>query len=410
MSTGGPSQGANYAPSGSVGVHTRPDGASALAPPDAGIAAWTTAAARRVLSAWSRLTWMHFGWALCIGAIVGLLFTTSHGVLAVFEVLVSKTSFSSALWESTIAVGVSALVSCLSLCAVSVAEHGDHGQTRAWLRYAFATLAAAGASTAVVHIVSPYVSIAGLIGWYRLRDHFSIDMFLFANWLLFGGLAVFVYVRLRRLQRRQAEFERAELERAGASRNVLRAQLATLQAQVEPAFLFNALSQIEALYDRDIGNAERLLDALIDYLHAVLPTLRGANSTLARETELVSAYLRIVQTRMGSRLEPVFDVPPELAANPFPPMLLLPLIDNALRHGIEPLPLGGRIVVRATASANRLRLDVSDNGLGNATDLREGGGLTALRARLAGLFGQSATLRFSAAQPHGVIASIEVPV
>ena len=228
--------------------------------------------------------------------------------------------------------------------------------------------------------------------------------------LLFGGLAVFVYARLRRLQRRQVEFARAELERADAGRNVLRVQLATLQAQVEPTFLFNALSQLEALCERDSGNAGRLLDALIDYLHAALPMLREHGSTLAHETALLKAYLRIVQTRMGSRLEPVLDVPLELGPIPFPPMLLLPLIDNALRHGIEPLPLGGRIVVRATVSADRLHLDVSDNGLGNATDFREGDGLTALRARLAGLFGQSATLRFSAAQPHGVMASIEVPV
>jgi sensor histidine kinase YesM len=352
---------------------------------------------------------MHFGWALCIGGILGLLFVISHGLRAVFEVLVHNTSFSSVIWESTVVVGVSTMASCLFLCAVSAAELGDHGQARAWLRYAFATFVAAGASTAVVHVLSPFVPIAGLVGWYHLQGRVSIDAFLFANWLLFGGLAVFVYVRLRRLQRRQAEFERAETGRAGASRNVLRAQLAALQAQVEPAFLFNALSQIETIYDRDIGGASRMLDALIAYLHAALPALRGGNSTLAHETELARAYLGVVQLRMGSRLEIVFDVPPELGANPLPPMLLLSLIDNAVRHGIEPLPLGGRIVIRAAATANRMRLDVSDNGVGNAAELREGGSLTALRARLAGLFGQDATLRFSAAQPHGVMASIEVP-
>ncbi len=338
-----------------------------------------------------------------------MLFVISHGLRAVFEVLVHNTSFSSFMWESTVVVGVYMMVSCLFLCAVSAAELGDHGQARAWLRYAFATFVAAGTSTAVVHVLSPFVPIAGLVGWYHLRARVSIDVFVFANWLLLGGLAVFVYVRLRRLQRRQAEFERAELGRAGASRNVLRAQLAALQAQVEPTFLFNALSQIETLYDRDIGSASRMLDALIAYLHAALPALRGGNSTLAHETELARAYLRVVQLRMGSRLELVFDVPPELGANPLPPMLLLPLIDNAVRHGIEPLPLGGRIVIRAAASADRMLLDVSDNGVGNAAELREGDSLTALRARLAGLFGQRATLRFSAAQPHGVMASIEVP-
>jgi hypothetical protein len=215
----------------------------------------------------------------------------------------------------------------LFLCTVSVAEHGDHGRALAWLRYALATLVAAGAATAYVDVLSSHVSIAGLIGWYPSRARFPVNLFLFMNWSLFGGLAVLVYVRVRHLQRRQAEFARAELERADATRNVLRAELATLQAQVEPTFLFNALSQVEALYDRDARHADRLLDALIDYLHAALPTLRGANSTLARETELVDAYLRIVQARMDSQLE-VVDVPHELVQRRFR-RCCSPLIDNA---------------------------------------------------------------------------------
>jgi signal transduction histidine kinase len=389
----------------------RPDDAGGLALPHAGIAVWAMAAARGTLSAWRNLTWRHFSWAVCLGVIGGVLFTVTHGARAVLEVLVGRASWWNVLWESVTAVGVSALVSCLFLCTVSVAEHGDRGRAHGWWRYALATVAAAGASTMAVDVLSSDVSIVALVGWYRPQSRLHTNLFLFANWLLFGGLAVLVYVRILHLQRRQAEFARAELERAGATRDVLRAQLATLQAQVEPTLLFNALSQIEALYDRDVRNGDRLLDALIEYLHAALPTLRSGNSTLANETALAGAYLRIVQARMGSRLEITLDVPSELGANPFPPMLLLPLIDNALRHGIEPSPLGGRIVVCATASAaGRLRLDVSDNGLGNAAELREGGGLTALRERLLGLFGQSATLRFSAGHPHGVVASIEVPV
>ncbi len=385
-----------------------PDGAVA-ALPRADMGHRIEGCARNVRAAWRGITWIQFRWTLAAGAAGGLFFLLSQGRFGVRRLLEHSVSPASAALEIAVALGASIAVAFLILLAVSVAEYGDRGHARAWVRYVVATLAAVAAATALVHSLSPYVPVGGLTGWYPMESQASIDSFVFTNWLLLGGLAVFVYVRLSRARRTQAAFEQAELQRVNASRQVLRSQLAAMQARVEPKFLFNTLGHIEALYERDAASADCMLDDLIAYLRAALPQLRGEDSTLARESELAEAYLRIVQARMGSRLEFTFDIPMALGASRFPPMLLLPLIENAIRHSLEPLPLGGRIEVRAVARASRMCLTVSDNGLGEVAELREGEGLTTLRARLHALFGPEAMISLSTNQPRGVTATIDVP-
>ena len=359
----------------------------------------------QVLNAWRTLTRARLGWTLSIGTIIGVLFIVTNSGRKIGELLRGASSVEGALLECATAISVSAVVAVIFLLGVSVAEAGDRG----WSRYTVATLVCVGASTLFVHIISPYVPVAALTGWYGQRGQESIDGFVFANVLLLGGLATVVYVRLARVRRSEAALAGAEIARAIAGRQVLKAQLASMQAQVEPKFLFNTLELVESLYERDVRHADRVLDDLIDFLRAAMPQLRGAASTLSRECALAEAYLRILCARMGSRLEYAFEVPPELGSAPFPPMLLLPLIDNAIRHGLEPLPLGGRINVHATASAERIRLAVIDNGLGDRNGLREGAGLTALRERLAGLYGADSTFVLSVNEPHGLTATIEVP-
>jgi sensor histidine kinase YesM len=294
--------------------------------------------------------------------------------------------------------------------AVRIAEQGilEPG----WRRYLLAFVGAILASTVLsvgVHtllgVPSRGVVSPELPDWQGALDY---HLSLFSSGLLASGLILLMYVRIQAARRAQANFARAEMERATASRQVLASRLAAMQAQVEPRFLFNTLAQVEALYDRDPRNADRLLDDLIAYLRAALPQLRREGSTLGRETELAEAYLHIMQVRMGSRLEFGFDIPQESADANFPPMMLLPLIDNALRHGLEPLPLGGRIEVRARCEGQRVRLTVADNGVGHANELVEGTGLATLRERLHGLYGQDAGLAISSAAPQGIEATIDV--
>ncbi len=329
---------------------------------------------RQVQTAWRTLNRARLGWTLSIGTIIGVLFIVTNSSRKIGDLLRGASSVEVAIFECAIAISVSVLTAVIFLLGVSVAGAGDRGQPCGWLRYTVATLVCVGASTLLVHVISPHVPVAALIGWYPLqgRSQASIDAFVFANILLLGGLAMIVYVRLTRVRRSEAAFARAEITRATTGRQVLAAQLATMQAQVEPKFLFNTLELVESLYDRDVRHADRVLDDLIDFLHAAMPQLRGEASTLSRECALAMAYLRIVQARMGTRLEYAFEVPPELGLAPFPPMLLLPLIDNAIRHGLEPLPLGGRIEIHAMALAERIRLHVVDNGLGDCIGLREG--------------------------------------
>jgi hypothetical protein len=186
----------------------------------------------------------------------------------------------------------------LFLLAVTIAERRGHASL-ACGSAALSPRRRRRRSAGLVHVISPYVPVDGIIGWYPLSSRTAVDAFTFSNWLLLGGLVVFVYVRLRRARDRQVAFERAEIDRAVTGRAVLRAQLAAMQAQVEPKLLFNTLSQIEALYKRDVAGADRMLDDLIAYLRAALPQLRCEASTLAREIALADAYLRIVQARMG---------------------------------------------------------------------------------------------------------------
>ncbi len=375
------------------------------------LAGRTALSVRQVVTAWRTLTRARLGWTLSIGAIIGVLFVVTSSTQKITALLRGESSVEQTLLECAVAISVSVITAVIFLLGVSVAEAGVRGQPCGWSRYTVATLLCVGASTLLVHIISPHVPIAALIGWYGLaqRSQAAIDAFVFANVLILGGLAMAVYVRLTRVRRSEAAFARAEIARATTGRQVLTAELATMQAQVESNFLFNTLELVESLYERDVRRADCVLDDLIDFLHAAMPQLRGEPSTLARECALAMAYLRIVKARMGTRLEYAFVIPRELGSARFPPMLLLPLIDNALRHGLEPLPLGGRIEVHATPGAERIRVMVVDSGLGDCTRIREGAGLTALRERLAGLYGVDATLVLSATEPHGLTATIEVP-
>ena len=156
---------------------------------------------------------------------------------------------------------------------------------------------------------------------------------------------------------------------------------------------------------------------LIQYLRAALPKMRESTSTIGQEVELVTAYLNILKMRMGSRLEFGIDVPPELLTKSFPPMMLPSLVENAIKHGLEPLREGGRIDVVATrvvrAGGERIRLQVKDTGKGlSETPIQTGGGvgLANLRERLAGLYGDKAGFTIESNVPRGVVATIEIPV
>lgn len=228
--------------------------------------------------------------------------------------------------------------------------------------------------------------------------------------LMFGvGISYLFYAR-ERMGKLEGELKARELRQALAEKARSDAQLRMLQAQIEPHFLFNTLANLSVLIRSDPQRAEHMLADLIAYLRATLQRTREAETTLGDEVELLRRYLDILGLRLGPRLSFAIDVPPELLARPFPLLLLQPLVENAIRHGIEPQVGGGEVRIAASAENGRLRLTVSDTGAGlgeNGTG--SGFGLESVRQRLLALFGEAARLDVRANEGQGVIATIEVP-
>ena len=227
---------------------------------------------------------------------------------------------------------------------------------------------------------------------------------LFAPWIALGAV-----VRQRdafvRDQALAFELERSELER-----KALDARLRLLQAQVEPHFLFNTLANVQALVNAGSPQASRVLDSLIAYLRAAVPRMHEPTTTLGQELQLVRAYLEIMHMRMPDRLQ--FDLQIDEVASGLrcPPMTLLTLVENAVRHGIDPGEEGGRIEVEVRLRGGRVRVRVTDTGVGlQPTSSGLGTGLSTLRERLQLFFGGDAQLRLSEVEPHGVRAELEFP-
>jgi sensor histidine kinase YesM len=211
-----------------------------------------------------------------------------------------------------------------------------------------------------------------------------------------------------RLAQAEAERERERSRNAELERLALDAQLRSLQAQIEPHFLFNTLANVVSLIDVSPDKARRMLERLIDLLRASLAASRSERATLGQECDLVAAYLDILGIRMGDRLRYRIDVPADLANASIPPLALQPLVENAIRHGLEPKLAGGSITVRARRADGVLQLDVEDDGLGFPDQPGGGVGLSNLRERLAAAFGPAARLVVTETRP-GTRVRLTIP-
>jgi sensor histidine kinase YesM len=233
-----------------------------------------------------------------------------------------------------------------------------------------------------------------------------------ATSVVFGGAIAALFFLQARKTELEGELRAAELRKLEAERAGLEAQLKMLQAQIEPHFLFNTLANVTALIGADAALARRLLDRLIVYLRATLARTRAGQTTLADEMDLLRAYLDICRIRMGERLRYSFDVPENLLAQPFPPMLLQPLVENAVKHGLEPKLADGELRIAVINSQARLRIAVVDNGVGfvDTPSSGTGTGIANVRARLSALHGDAARLVLEENAAGGVTATLELPV
>jgi hypothetical protein len=229
---------------------------------------------------------------------------------------------------------------------------------------------------------------------------------LFAPWIALGAL-VRQKDALARTQALEFDLERSQLERQASD-----ARLRLLQSQIAPHFLFNTLANVQALVDAGSAQAPIVLRSLVAYLRAAVPRLNDPSTTIGQELDLVRAYLELMHMRMPDRLQFTVHADESTLRLACPPMTLLTLVENAVRHGIDPSEEGGRIDIAIQRLGDRVVVRVSDTGRGMAVGAETAGlgtGLSTLRERLQLAFGGDAVLRVGAQSPRGVSAEVEFP-
>lgn len=228
--------------------------------------------------------------------------------------------------------------------------------------------------------------------------------------MMFAVIGSVVFLLAERVHHLDDEVRRRRLAEESQARRETEARLKLLQAQIEPHFLFNTLANVASLIDHDPPRARRLLDRLNDWLRLALTRARQEETSLGDELALLENWLEILAVRFGDRLHWTIEADAATRRLAFPPMLLQPLVENAVRHGIEPQVGGGHLGIAVRREGDRLRLRVSDDGVGlGQARPGQGTGLANVRARLEALYGNAGRLELSPRAEGGTLASLDLP-
>lgn len=230
--------------------------------------------------------------------------------------------------------------------------------------------------------------------------------------MMFAVIGSTVFLLAERIHRLDNEVRQRRLAEEAQNRRETEARLKLLQAQIEPHFLFNTLANVGSLIELDPPRARRLLDRLNDWLRVALVRARSEQTTLGDELCLLENWLEILTERFGARLTWEIDADAATRSQAFPPMLLQPLVENAVKHGIEPKVGGGTVSIAAHCANGRLQIKVRDDGAGFPPELTNKGagtGLDNVRTRLAALYGDSSRLDLRTNPAGGVTATLELP-
>ena len=331
------------------------------------------------------------------------LFAVVYALAGASGLLVSALQYRDFVWAADIASYSVMSAAVILLFAHALAAFGK-GLSAAWGLGLAVTFGCFFSQVAQMWILEHAFDMAphpSMTYWYRLGT--------VRGPLLWWGLGAAAWYAIKRAERHGAEVAQAQIEGERLRASTAQARLQALQARVEPHFLFNTLAHVKWLYRRDAERGRHMLERLIDYLHAALPRVRQSTTTLDQELQLAHAYLDIQQIRIGGRLAFTIEVPDEFATLRFPPLMLLTLVENAIKHGIAPQTEGGTIAIRAHVEDDKLRIEVRDTGAGLRESKGSGMGLANVRARLSALFGAGARLVIEPNMPHGVVAAIEIP-
>jgi sensor histidine kinase YesM len=261
-------------------------------------------------------------------------------------------------------------------------------------------------------IIGLYVALFILEMMFSINLNFSLKYFMqtILAAIIFSAAASYSFISRAKLRHRNEQIEQEKTKRMAVEKEFLSANLRMLQAQIEPHFLFNTLSNILSLIDTQPAKGKSMLLDLTKYLRTSLSRTLPEKTTLEQEIAMIKAYLNIQKIRMDERLNFKIDVPNNMRQQSFPPMLLQPLVENAVKHGLEPKVDGGKILISAIEENGFMRIEVADTGMGFSDFNKSGVGIANVRERLALLFGEKGRLLIEENKPHGVRATIEVPV
>jgi signal transduction histidine kinase len=303
----------------------------------------------------------------------------------------------------TVLLGRTLFVGFITLLARSAALVWRQRVVRPWVLQSITVFCAATLATLAVYLLATGGDFSAVV-----THEGRVQGFI----LISGtGTIVGLMLALGALERqRDSEAKAMSLElalhRSRLERHAADARLAVLTAQVEPHFLFNTLANVQALVETGSPRAPAVLRSLIAYLKATMPRLDDGDAQLGREIALVRSYLELMHLRMPDRLRFTVEGDASLQGFPCPPMLLLTLVENAVRHGVDPSETGGSIAVTCTRLGNGVSLAVRDDGVGMGESAAPGTGLANLRERLAAFYGDSARLELTEMRPHGLLAEI----
>ena len=247
---------------------------------------------------------------------------------------------------------------------------------------------------------------------FYLRFQATLIAGLSAGLLYAAVAAAIVYLRAQRVAVANKRLS-LEINESDVQRQLTETRLRLLQAQIEPHFLFNTLASAQQLSQKGAPDAARLIGHLVRFLRMSIPSMREDRGALKRELEQVAAYLSIMQTRMGERLTFAVHADPEVEGFALPPALVMTLVENAIKHGIEPAADGGRVDVRAVLAGDAVEITVSDTGVGFTTtessEIGGGLGLSNIAQRLTAIYGAEARVKLTQNTPRGCIAMLTIP-
>ena len=227
--------------------------------------------------------------------------------------------------------------------------------------------------------------------------------------LSFGIVISLFFVFKKQLQNTETQLQEEQIKLLKSEKNALQMRLSLLQAQIEPHFLFNTLANIEGLIRQDADSAEAMLQNLTHYLRSSLNKSRKGCISLKEEIEMIRAYLEIFQIRMGKRLCYQIVSDPQLNDIIIPPMLLQPLVENSILHGLEAKAKGGKITITAEQHSGKMLLEIKDTGIGFEPENKQGVGLANVKERLQLFYGDEASLQICENSPCGLQIKLEVP-